>query len=138
MGQKEADKHRISPEEVERFLADREKIRRIIGSIGGKPTRHERIINIIFFIVVGVLFIIALLPVHISKFLTIEIAVLLVSFKLLYFMYNEAKLNHFEFWMLSTMEWRLNEIGKSLSAINKSTREIAELLGTQREKEQSK
>ncbi len=135
MAKRETDDHRISAEEVERFLQDREKVRKIVGSIGGKPTRHERIINIIFFIVVGVVFIIALLPFHISKFLTIEIAVLLVSFKLIYFMHNEAKLNHFEFWMLSTMEWRINEIGKSLVEISKHMKEIAEIVEKEGRKE---
>lgn len=138
MGKKETAKQKISPEEVERFLRDREKVRKIVGSIGGKPTRHERIINIIFFIVVGVVFIIALLPVHISKFLTIEIAVLLVSFKLIYFMHNEAKLNHFEFWMLSTMEWRINEIGRSLSEVSKHLKEIAELVAREETAKRSK
>jgi hypothetical protein len=128
MGKRETE-HKIPLEEVKWFLADREKVRKIVGSIGGKPARHERIINIIFFIVVGVVFIIALLPVRISKFLTIEIVVLLVSFKLIYFMHNEAKLNHFDSWMLSTMEWRINEIGRSLAEISKNLKELDEKIG---------
>jgi hypothetical protein len=120
----EHKKNMISPEEVERFLEDREKIRKIVGSIGGKPTRHERVINIIFFIVVAIIFIIALLPFPVSKFLTMEIAILLVSFKLIYFMHNEAKLNHFEFWVLSTIEWKMNKVSKSLLDVNKSLRSL--------------
>jgi hypothetical protein len=138
MDHKEPKKHKLSAEEIERFLEDREKVRKLVGSIGGKPTRHERIINIIFFIVVAAIFIVALMPVHISKFLTIEIAVLLVSFKLIYFMHNEAKLNHFEFWMLSTMEWRINEIGRSLSEVSKHLKELAEIMAKEESKKDSK
>jgi|GEM_PF-5240859 len=44
MEKKKENEDKISSEEIDRFLADREKIRNIVGNIGGKPTRNERIL----------------------------------------------------------------------------------------------
>ncbi|OQX53697.1 MAG: hypothetical protein B5M53_06675 [Candidatus Cloacimonas sp. 4484_209] len=119
MDNKKEPEEKISKEEIERFLADREKIRKIVGNIGGKPTRNERIVNIIFFAIVAALFIISFIPHGISKIIGIEIAIFLVSLKLVYFLYNEARVNHFQFWVLSTLEWRINDISKTLKEIMK-------------------
>jgi len=37
--------------------------------------------------------------------------------KLVFVLAQNAKVNHFQFWMLSTMEWRLNEMAKNLDKL---------------------
>lgn len=137
MKQSKSKDETISPEEVERFLADREKIRKIVGNIGGKPTRNEKIINIIFFIVVAALFVISFVPHGISKIIGIEIAIFLVSLKLVYFLHNEARVNHFQFWILSTLEWRINDTAKTLREIMKILEALEQKLYSKEEKPQS-
>ena len=43
-----------------------------------------------------------------------------VSLKLAFFLHQSAKVNHFQFWMLSSIEWRLNDLAKKVNAMEKS------------------
>lgn len=51
------------------------------------------------------------------KIESIEIGVLLLSIKLAIFLYNEAKVTHFQFWMLSSLEMRLNNLNKNMETV---------------------
>ena len=57
----------------------------------------------------------------------IELGILLVSLKLIYFLESYMKLNHFQFWILSSLEWRLDKIEKKLKEMDqKITAEVEE------------
>ena len=72
-------------EAIKHFLEEREKIKRIVGRIGGKPTRYERIINATFFVLLVISFIIPLIfHGQTMRLLSIEFGVLLISLKILY------------------------------------------------------
>ena len=75
-------------EEIRQFIEEKERIRKLVGRIGGKPTKGEKTINIA------------------------------------YFLNNEAKVNHFEFWVLSSLEWRMNDVVKRLDNLEKLIKEI--------------
>lgn len=109
-------------EEIDQYLKEKEEIRRIVGKIGGKCTRFEKIINEVFLFLVLITFILPFFVDFISANIAIEIAILLVSLKLFYFLYQSAKVNHFQFWMLSSIEWRLNELSKKINEIEKQNR----------------
>lgn len=104
--------------DIEDYLRDKERIRKILGKVGGMPQKKERIINYAFFVLVAVSFTIGIC-VGDRQNVFLDVAILLVSMKLIYVVGQTMKINHFQFWMLSTLEWRLNEMGKDLRALEK-------------------
>jgi len=119
-------------EEVRTFRDEKEKIRSIIGQIGGTQSKiHDRIANIAF-----ILFLVTLLGIDILRhvfqsglfdwlpqMLSLEIGVLLVSLKIIWMIYKQTKVEHFQFWILNSIEFRLNEVAKKLSTIEKKLKE---------------
>jgi len=110
--------------DIEHYLKEKEAIRTIVGKIGGASTKAEKLINEFFLILVIAAFLLPFFFTQISADISIEIAILLVSLKLFYFLYQSAKINHFQFWMLSSIEWRLNEMAKKVKSIEKKFREL--------------
>jgi hypothetical protein len=45
---------------------------------------------------------------------SIELGVLLVSVKIIWMIHKQARVEHFQFWILNSIEFRLNEITKSV------------------------
>lgn len=107
--------------EIRSFEKDREKIRRIIGQIGGMPTATARIVNIVFIVLVLAVFALSIVCGGKVRFFMIEVGILLLSLKLVYFLESHMRLNHFQFWILSSLEWRLDKIEKKLKDILKNT-----------------
>lgn len=105
--------------EIRSFEKERENIRRIIGRIGGTPTTKTRIINIIFIVLVIIVFAMSLVWGGRVRFFMIEVGILLLSLKLVYFLEAHMRLNHFQFWILSSLEWRLDKMDKILRKIDK-------------------
>lgn len=110
--------------EISEYLEEKERIREILGRIGGTPTKREKAVNMIFLILVGISFGVAMV-IQDPKNLPLEAAILLVSLKLIFVVTQNARLNHSQFWMLSTIEWRLNEIAKRLSKMERGRREVS-------------
>ena len=68
------------------------------------------------------------------RLLSIEFGVLLISLKILYSLANEAKVAHFQFWILSTIEWRLHDMNNKLTEIaDELKRRIDEIDSDRRE-----
>jgi hypothetical protein len=109
--------------DIEQYLSEKEHIRKIVGKIGGQSTRFEKLINEVFLFLVLAAFALPFVFEEISAEISIEIAILLVSLKLFYFLYQSAKVSHFQFWMLSSIEWRLNEMAKKVNAIEKKMKD---------------
>ena len=105
--------------EIESFEKEREKIRKIIGRIGGMPSGKARIINVIFIILVLAVFAMSLIWGGRIRFFMIELGILLLSLKLVYFLESHIRINHFQFWILSSLEWRMDKLDKKLGYISK-------------------
>ncbi|MFO8015143.1 MAG: hypothetical protein R6X20_17800 [Phycisphaerae bacterium] len=113
--------------ELEHYKAERERIRDIVGQIGGKSTRRrDFIINMVFLaLVVGAFAFdltrslagwkIPFLPQHIL----LEIAVLLVSLKIIWMIHMQAKVSHFQFWILSSIEFQINMLTRRMTDLEK-------------------
>jgi hypothetical protein len=102
--------------EIEHFHREKERVREMVGRMGGVPTFNTRFYNVVF---VGALM--ACLAVSVMWFryefvhqVMIEAAVALISVKLLLLMHNQSKVNHLQLWILSSLEWRLNELMKQV------------------------
>lgn len=111
-------------EELEHFRQEKEKIRSLVGQIGGKASRkRDMIINIVFVIAIASIFVLDILrhalniPVPLTALFSIELGVLLVSIKIVWMIYKQGKVEHFQFWILNSIEFRLNDVAKRLHKI---------------------
>ena len=113
-------------EELRSYREEKEKIRHIIGQIGGEQDRRrDRLINIIFISLLLVLLTLDILG-HIypdlkvmPTLISLEIAVLMDSLKVIWMIHKQAKVEHFQFWILNAIEFRLNEVTKRLREMDK-------------------
>jgi hypothetical protein len=124
------DPSKLSRKELEDFMREKEHIRRIVGQIGGKPTTLGKLTTIAMFTFILVTLIAApFLPENL-ELPAVEVGIVLLSIKIFLFLHNEAKVIHFQFWMLSSLEWRMNDMAKRLSRIDDNMQEISEKVET--------
>ncbi|MCK5147680.1 hypothetical protein KAR48_13055 [bacterium] len=117
---KEKDFDEFSRAELEQFIKEKEQIRKIVGQIGGKPTTLGKIFEIVMItLVLATLIAAPFLPHHL-ELPAVELGLVLLSIKIFIFLRNEAKVIHFQFWMLSSLEWRMNDMAKRLSSMDKN------------------
>ena len=111
-------------EELEHFRQEKEKVRKLVGQIGGKANaKRDRVINVLFVIAIIALFSIDFLrhlfglSIPLAPLLSIELGLLLVSIKIIWMIHLEMKVEHFQFWILNSIEFRLNDISKRMRQI---------------------
>ena len=99
--------------ELEHFQQEKERIRAIVGKIGGVPTFNIKLFNIVFIAIMVITLLVSLFSSDL-RLLMIELATVALALKILYMMHCQSKVNHFQLWMQSSIEWRINEIIKLL------------------------
>ena len=52
--------------------------------------------------------------------MTLEVAVLLGIFKIIWMFYEAQRANLFQFWIMNSLEYRINEVDKRLRRIEKA------------------
>ncbi len=128
------DEVQILRDELEHYRREREKIRDLIGQIGGTGNKkRERNITIAFLVVVMAFFAFDVLR-HVAGWhvpllppiLLLEVGVLLVSLKIVWMMHKSSKVEHFQFWILNSIEFRLNTITSRLTTQEQLLREIGD------------
>jgi hypothetical protein len=105
--------------ELEQFQKEKERVRAIIGKIGGVPRFRTRLINAIFIIIIAASVVISIFSGDRVRLLMIELATITLSIKIIYLIHCQMRVNHFEFWILSSLEWRLTEITKIIKKLQK-------------------
>ena len=118
------DETKSLQEELEHFREEKEKIRDIVGQVGGKDSaKRDAVINIIFIAAIAVLFLLEILrhlqiiSIPLPPLFSIELSVLLVSIKIIWMIHKQTKVEHFQFWILNSLECRLNDIANKLIKI---------------------
>ena len=113
--------------ELDAFKKEKEKIRQLMGQIGGKHgERNDRRVNIIFICAISLIalndFLHHVFGIHtpIPSLFSLEIAVLLVSIKIIWMMHKSTKVEHFQFWILNSIEFRLNDVARQLRRLEKT------------------
>ncbi|MCK4999185.1 MAG: hypothetical protein KAS23_06610 [Anaerohalosphaera sp.] len=105
--------------ELDNFQQEKERVRAIIGKIGGVPTFHTKIVNTTFILlIVGSLIVSMFGKGGEFRMIMIEFATLALSIKIIYMMHCQSRVNHFQVWMQSSIEWRINEIMKMIMKID--------------------
>ena len=114
----------VLTEEVEHFRQEKEKVRKLVGQIGGKANaKRDRVINVLFVIVILTLFSLDFLrylfglSIPLAPLFSIELGLLLVSIKIIWMIHRSMKVEHFQFWILNSIEFRLNDISKRMRQI---------------------
>jgi len=120
--------------ELEHYRHEKEKIRDVIGQIGGKSKKkQDAVINIVFLSLVLVFFLFDLVR-HLLRLdvpflppsLLLEVAVLLVSVKIIWMIHRQAKVDHFQFWILNSIEFQMNMISRRLASLEGNLRGAAQ------------
>lgn len=114
-----ADELKDLKEELEHFQQEKERVRAIIGKIGGVPRFRAKLVNIVFIVVITASVIISIFSGQELRLLMIELATIALSVKIIYLIHCQMRVNHFEFWILSSLEWRLTEIMRHVRHLDK-------------------
>ncbi|MHC4500960.1 MAG: hypothetical protein ACYS9T_09755 [Planctomycetota bacterium] len=114
-----ADELKDLREELEHFQQEKERVRAIIGKIGGVPRFRAKLVNVVFIVVITASVIISIFSGQELRLLMIELATIALSVKIIYLIHCQMRVNHFEFWILSSLEWRLTEIMRHVRRLDK-------------------
>ena len=106
-------------QELEHFQQEKERVRAIIGKIGGVPKYQTKLINAIFVVVIVTSVVGSLIGGEQLRLLMIELATVTLSAKIIYMIHLQMRENHFQFWILSSLEWRINEGMKHIKELKK-------------------
>ncbi len=111
--------------EISEYNREREQIKATLGNIGGeKYQKTDKIMNIVFLSLIVILFSIELTTSLIPTFISIELSVLLVSIKIIWMIHSQHKFNHFQFWVLNSIEFRMTQMDTRIRKIEKGVRSI--------------
>ena len=105
--------------ELEHFQQEKERVRAIVGKIGGLPKFRTKLVNTIFITVIIASVTISIISGERLRLLMIELAMVTLSLKIIYLIHCQMRINHFQFWILSSLEWRINEIMKQIKQAKK-------------------
>ncbi len=109
--------------EMENYKKEQEKIKKLIGSIGAThSSRNHKILNGLFLLVVVGSFFAGGVLHYIPFNLSIELGVLLVSMKIAWMIHEQQKVNHFQFWILNSIELRLNSLQTNFRKLQKEVK----------------
>ncbi len=112
-------------QEMEDFQRERERVKAIVGKIGGVPRFNAKLFNILFATAVFTCLVLSLLSRGTLRLAMLELATAALSIKLIYIIHNQARVNHFELWILSSLEWRVNELHKKIDTLKKKIENIS-------------
>jgi hypothetical protein len=112
-------------QELEHYRSEKERVRRILAQVGGVTSRRrDSLINVVFLSVVLALFAldilreIELLSIPwLPRFISFELALLLVSLKIIWMIHRQSRIDHFQFWILNSIEFQINSIAKRMNEI---------------------
>ena len=102
--------------ELEHFQQEKERVRAIIGQIGGVPKFRTKLFNAIFIVVIIVSVVISIIASEL-RLLMVELATVTLSLKIIYLIHCQMRINHFKFWILSSIEWRLTEMRREIKQL---------------------
>jgi len=106
---------------IREFEHEREQLKEVLGKIGGRSfSRRDNWINIGFFVLILVLFLLEMTTEYLPRLISLQLGVLLVSVKIVFMIHSQQKVHHFQFWILNSIEYRMNDISKRMRRIERS------------------
>ena len=104
---------------LEHFEKEKERVRAIIGKIGGEPRFHTKLINAVFIAAIMIAAVVSVIGGEKWRLLMVELTTVLLSAKIIYMIHIQMRVNHFKFWILSAIEWRINEMMAEIKYLKK-------------------
>ena len=104
---------------LEHFEQEKERVRAIIGKIGGVPRFRTKLINAVFIAAILIAGVISVIAGDKWRLLMVELTTVLLSVKIIYMIHVQMRVNHFKFWILSAIEWRINEMMAEIKRLKK-------------------
>ncbi|RKY56867.1 MAG: hypothetical protein DRP93_00440 [Candidatus Neomarinimicrobiota bacterium] len=125
--------------QLKAYRDERERIKQLMGQIGGSSDiKRDKIVNWVFIVMIILLlsFDIARHFLHwenipLPPLFSIEIGILLVSIKIIWMISRQSKVDHFQFWILNSIEFRINNLSRQLNEMQ----EFIENIGIDKKKE---
>ncbi len=90
--------------ELENFQQEKKRVRAILGKIGGVPKFSTKLVNALFILVLAASVAVSFISGEKLRLLMIELATITLSVKIIYLIHCQVKVNHFKFWILSSIE----------------------------------
>ena len=117
-------------EELEHYRHERQQIRDLVGQVGGRShRRRDWAINLTFLVLVVGFFAFDVLRhaagLHVPglpPLMLLEVALLLVSLKIIWMIHLQTKVNHFQFWILNSIELRVGQMSRRLAELEAAGR----------------
>ena len=106
-------------EELEKFKLEKERVRAIVGKIGGVPAAQTKIINIIFSVLIAAFLFVSVVGGEKIRPLMLELTIVALSIKIVFLIHLQSKVNHFQLWVMSAIEWRMNEMMRIVRSLAK-------------------
>ena len=106
-------------EDLNEFLKEKEEMRDIIGKIGGSNNSQYRLMTTLFAGIILVIFVTGIILRRLSPTLTILLSILIAAFKIIWMQQQSQKSMHFQFWILNSIEIRINELDKRQRKLEK-------------------
>ena len=112
-------------QELERYRTEKDRIRRVLGQVGGVSSPgKDRVVNALFLGLVVLLFVFDLVRefLHLElggfpHFLSTQLALFLISLKIVYMIHRQTRVDHFQFWILHSIEFQINLITQRLQEL---------------------
>ena len=114
-------------EELHEFQQEKERIRNIVGQIGGINNRQNKIINTLLIVIIIVLLVLGGVFKRITPSMAVQVAILFGVLKLIWMFYESQRASHFQFWILNSLEFRINEMYKKTNSIEKELKELKKI-----------
>ncbi len=113
-------------EELKKFQEEKEKIRGVVGQIGGRSTRkRDKVVTLMFVALLLMLFAadicrhVLRVSLPLPSLFSLEVGILLVSIKIIWMIHSHARVDHFQFWILNSIEFRIDQISNRLRDIER-------------------
>ncbi|MBN2781489.1 MAG: hypothetical protein JXR21_05955 [Candidatus Marinimicrobia bacterium] len=126
----DTDTHNVEELEAQLkvYREERERIRQLMGQIGGtSDIKRDKLVNWVFIVLIVLLFAFDIArhtlgwdSIPLPPLFSIEIGILLVSIKIIWMINRQSKVDHFQFWILNSIEFRINNLSRQLNELQKS------------------
>ena len=111
-------------EDLNDFLKEKEELREVIGKIGGNNNSQAKIVTTLFVGIVLVIFVAGIVLKQLSPMTTLLLLILILGFKIIWMQQQTQKSMPFQFWILNSIEIRINELDKKQKKLEKMIGEL--------------
>ena len=116
----EPDAEKILQEEIDSYQKEQGAMDDILGKIGGVQSRKkERVINVLILFVIIAVFVVDIVFELFDPIYAVEFGILLISVKIIMLISSLSRMSHFNFWVLHSIEQRLNAVSRRIEGMEK-------------------